>query len=125
MTDRRESQSTFPSDGEVALIERRYHEAMDLLVETGLPLDIAGRLGEALRAYSPVAWLAHEVRRLRSEITALNVMGKGADEGLSHLAKVELTDLSGRLEWCERALCAVAAMQSIPITSGQRPALLR
>jgi peptide chain release factor 1 len=109
----------------IAQIEARRDEVQASMTRADLPADEFVRLSKEYAEIEPVANAAHEVRRLRQELAALEFMAGGddpdADPLMREMAQEEMQVLKGKLPDAERAL----ALHLIPRDSADaRPAML-
>nr|WP_197413725.1 peptide chain release factor 1 [Sphingobium baderi] len=109
----------------IAQIEARRDEVQASMTRADLPPDEFVRLSKEYAEIEPVARAAHEVRRLRQELLALEQMagGEGAevDPAMRELAQEEMQHIKAQLPAAERAL----ALQLLPRDSADaRPAML-
>ena len=109
----------------IAQIEARRDEVQASMTRADLPADAFVRLSKEYAEIEPVARAAHEVRRLRQELAALDYMTGGADADadplMREMAQEEMQILKSQLPAAERAL----ALQLLPRDSADaRPAML-
>ncbi|SCW59532.1 bacterial peptide chain release factor 1 (bRF-1) [Sphingobium faniae] len=108
----------------IAQIEARRDEVQASMTRADLPPEEFVRLSKEYAEIEPVAKAAHEVRRLRQELAALEQMagdGAEADPAMRAMAQEEMQLIRGRLPDAERAL----ALQLLPRDSADaRPAML-
>ncbi|MDI1297203.1 MAG: peptide chain release factor 1 [bacterium] len=109
----------------IAQIEARRDEVQAAMTRADLAADAFVRLSKEYAEIEPVARAAHEVRRLRQELAALDYMAGGADADadplMREMAQEEMQFLKSQLPEAERAL----ALQLLPRDSAdQRPAML-
>ncbi|WP_070156296.1 peptide chain release factor 1 [Sphingobium phenoxybenzoativorans] len=109
----------------IAQIERRRDEVQASMTRADLPPEEFVRLSKEYAELEPVANAAHEVRRLRQELKALEFMAGGedpdADPLMREMAQEEMQILKDKLPDAERAL----ALQLLPKDAADaRPAML-
>ncbi len=107
----------------IAQIEARRDEVQASMTRADLPADEFVRLSKEYAEIEPVARAAHELRRLRQELSALETMtgGEEADPLMRDMAQEEMQLIKAQLPDAERAL----ALQLIPRDSADaRPAML-
>ena len=109
----------------IAQIEARRDEVQASMTRADLPPEEFVRLSKEYAEIEPVARAAHEVRRLRQELKALEYMAGGedadADAAMREMAQDEMRLIKGQLPEAERAL----ALQLLPRDSADaRPAML-
>ena len=109
----------------IAQIEARRDEVQASMTRADLPPEEFVRLSKEYAEIEPVARAAHEVRRLRQELLALEQMAGGegaeADPAMREMAQEEMQLIKARLPAAERAL----ALQLLPRDSADaRPAML-
>ena len=109
----------------IAQIEARKDEVQASMTRADLAPDAFVRLSKEYAEIEPVARAAHEVRRLRQELMALETMAGGddpdADPAMRAMAQEEMQILKTRLPAAERAL----ALQLLPRDAADaRPAML-
>ena len=109
----------------IAQIEARRDEVQASMTRADLAPDAFVKLSKEYAEIEPVARAAHEVRRLRQELRALEQMAGGedsdADPLMREMAQEEMQLLKGQLPDAERAL----ALQLLPKDSADaRPAML-
>ncbi|MGV3769605.1 MAG: PCRF domain-containing protein, partial [Sphingobium phenoxybenzoativorans] len=109
----------------IAQIERRRDEVQASMTRADLPPEEFVRLSKEYAELEPVANAAHEVRRLRQELKALEFMAGGedpdADPLMREMAQEEMQILKDKLPEAERAL----ALQLLPKDAADaRPAML-
>ena len=109
----------------IAQIEHRRDEVQASMTRADLPPEEFVRLSKEYAELEPVANAAHEVRRLRQELKALEYMAGGedpdADPLMREMAQEEMQLLKDKLPEAERAL----ALQLLPRDSADaRPAML-
>ena len=109
----------------IAQIEARRDEVQASMTRADLAPDAFVRLSKEYAEIEPVARAAHEVRRLRQELAALDYMAGGvdadADPLMREMAQEEMQLLKSQLPQAERAL----ALQLLPRDSADaRPAML-
>jgi len=109
----------------IAQIEARRDEVQASMTRADLPPEEFVRLSKEYAEIEPVARAAHEVRRLRQELLALEQMAGGegaeADLAMREMAQEEMQLIKARLPAAERAL----ALQLLPRDSADaRPAML-
>jgi len=94
----------------IAQIEARRDEVQASMTRADLPADAFVRLSKEYAEIEPVARAAHEVRRLRQELAALDYMTGGADADadplMREMAQEEMQILKSQLPAAERALAA-------------------
>jgi peptide chain release factor 1 len=105
----------------IAQIEARREELSAQLSAQDLPPDQFVRLSKDYAEIEPVAEAAREVRRLRSELTALEQMTFEGDPEMRALAEEEMAEIKETLPEAERAL----ALKLLPRDSAdERAAML-
>ncbi len=109
----------------IAQIEARRDEVQASMTRADLPPEQFVRLSKEYAELEPVANAAHEVRRLRQELAALEYMAGGddpeADPLMREMAQEEMRVIRARLPDAERAL----ALQLLPRDAADaRPAML-
>jgi peptide chain release factor 1 len=110
----------------IAQIEARRDEVQASMTRADLAPEAFVKLSKEYAEIEPVARAAHEVRRLRQELAALDVMAGGGDDPdadplMREMAQEEMQILKGQLPAAERAL----ALQLLPRDSADaRPAML-
>jgi peptide chain release factor 1 len=107
----------------IAQIEARRDEVQASMTRADLPADAFVRLSKEYAEIEPVANAAHELRRLRQELAALETMTGGAetDPLMREMAQEEIQLLKSKLPAAERAL----ALQLLPRDAADaRPAML-
>jgi peptide chain release factor 1 len=109
----------------IAQIEARRDEVQASMTRADLAPEEFVRLSKEYAEIEPVARAAHEVRRLRQELLALEQMAGGegaeADPAMREMAQEEMQLIKARLLAAERAL----ALQLLPRDSADaRPAML-
>ncbi|MEJ7927025.1 peptide chain release factor 1 [Sphingobium sp. AN641] len=109
----------------IAQIEARRDEVQAGMTREDLPPEEFVRLSKEYAELEPVARAAHEVRRLRQELAALDYMAGGddpdADPMMREMAQEEMQLIRAQLPLAERAL----ALQLLPRDSADaRPAML-
>ncbi|EQB01997.1 peptide chain release factor 1 [Sphingobium baderi] len=109
----------------IAQIEARRDEVQASMTRADLPPEEFVRLSKEYAEIEPVARAAHEVRRLRQELLALEQMAGGegaeADPAMREMAQEEMQLIKARLPAAERAL----ALLLLPRDSADaRPAML-
>jgi len=109
----------------IAQIEARRDEVQASMTRADLAPEEFVRLSKEYAEIEPVARAAHEVRRLRQELLALEQMAGGegaeADLAMREMAQEEMQLIKARLPAAERAL----ALQLLPRDSADaRPAML-
>ncbi len=109
----------------IAQIEARRDEVQAAMTRADLAPDQFVKLSKEYAELEPVARAAHEVRRLRQEFAALEIMTGGgdpdADPMMREMAQEEMQLLKEQLPAAERAL----ALQLLPRDSADaRPAML-
>jgi peptide chain release factor 1 len=109
----------------IAQIEHRRDEVQASMTRADLPPEEFVRLSKEYAELEPVANAAHEVRRLRQELKALEYMAGGedpdADPLMREMAQEEMQLLKDKLPEAERTL----ALQLLPRDSADaRPAML-
>ena len=109
----------------IAQIEARRDEVQASMTRADLAPEEFVRLSKEYAEIEPVARAAHEVRRLRQELQALEYMAGGegadADAAMREMAQEEMRLIRGQLPQAERAL----ALQLLPKDAADaRPAML-
>ncbi|MDX3911498.1 MAG: peptide chain release factor 1 [Sphingobium sp.] len=109
----------------IAQIERLRDEVQANMARPDLPPEEFVRLSKQYAELEPVARAAHDVRRLRQELSALETMAGGDDPHtdplMREMAQEEIRELKEQLPQAERAL----ALQLLPRDSADaRPAML-
>ena len=110
----------------IAQIEARRDEVQAAMTRADLAPEAFVRLSKEYAEIEPVARAAHEVRRLRQELAALDVMAGGgndpdADPLMREMAQEEMQLIRSQLPDAERAL----ALQLLPRDAADaRPAML-
>ncbi len=109
----------------IAQIEARRDEVQASMTRADLPPEEFVRLSKEYAEIEPVAKAAHEVRRLRQELAALEHMAGGeeaeADPAMREMAQEEMQLIKSQLPGAERTL----ALQLLPRDSADaRPAML-
>ncbi|WP_336968196.1 peptide chain release factor 1 [Sphingobium aromaticiconvertens] len=109
----------------IAQIEARRDEVQASMTRADLPPDQFVRLSKEYAELEPVARAAHEVRRLRQELAALDYIAGGdasdADPLMREMAQEEMQLIKSQLPQAERAL----ALQLLPRDAADaRPAML-
>ena len=109
----------------IAQIEARRDEVQANMARPDLDPSEFVKLSKEYAELEPVANAAHEVRRLRHELAALDYMANGddpdSDPALRAMAQEEMQVLKDKLPDAERAL----ALQLLPKDSADaRPAML-
>ena len=88
----------------IAQIEARREELSGLLASPDLPPDQLVKFSKDYAEIEPVAEAAREVRRLRSELIALEQMTGESDPDIRAMAEEELAEIRQKLPEAERAL---------------------
>jgi peptide chain release factor 1 len=109
----------------IAQIEARRDEVQASMTRANLPPEQFVRLSKEYAELEPVARAAHEVRRLRQELAALDYIAGGAtsdaDPLMREMAQEEMQLIRDQLPQAERAL----ALQLLPRDAADaRPAML-
>ncbi|RYM14426.1 MULTISPECIES: peptide chain release factor 1 [Sphingobium] len=110
----------------IAQIEARRDEVQASMTRADLAPEAFVKLSKEYAEIEPVARAAHEVRRLRQELAALDVMAGGggdpdADPLMREMAQEEMQILKSQLPQAERAL----ALQLLPRDAADaRPAMI-
>ena len=109
----------------IAQIEARRDEVQASMTRADLPPEQFVRLSKEYAELEPVARAAHEVRRLRQELAALDYIAGGAtsdaDPLMREMAQEEMQLIKDQLPQAERAL----ALQLLPRDAADaRPAML-
>ena len=110
----------------IAQIEARRDEVQASMTRADLAPDAFVKLSKEYAEIEPVARAAHEVRRLRQELAALDVMAGGgdnpdADPLMREMAQEEMQLIKSQLPQAERAL----ALQLLPRDAADaRPAMI-